>query len=248
MTIRSNKQLDRLLLIGRIVAETLKLMQDSVQPGMTTAELNRIGAKHLAQCGARPAPIIAYKFPGETCISINDECAHGIPGKRVIRPGDLVNIDVSAELGGVYADCGGTVGVGTVSKANQRLMQYTRQALDAAMHVARADAPINVIGYAVEGVAKRGGYSIITALGGHGVGHKLHEEPRNIPNHFDRKERRPLKEGTVLTIEPFFAMGDGEIYEADDGWTLKMEDGLNACQYEHTIVITRGKPIVVTAL
>jgi methionyl aminopeptidase len=248
MTIHNDEQLQALLRIGRIVATTLKRMQDAVKPGMTTAELNAIGAKYLAQHGANAAPIVTYNFPGETCISINEEAAHGIPGKRVIRPGDLVNIDVSAELDGIYADTGGTVAVPTVSQEAERLMQFTRAALDAACSAVTAGKPLWVIGQAVEGVARRGGYNVIRELGGHGVGHSLHEEPRNIPNFFTKRARTQLTEGMVLTIEPFLTRGAGHIYEADDGWTLRTTQHTLACQYEHTIVVTRGAPILVTAL
>jgi methionyl aminopeptidase len=189
-----------------------------------------------------------YKFPAETCISINDEAAHGIPGDRVIETGDLVNIDVSAELGGVFADTGGTVAVAPVSADSQRLCDYTCKALNAALGVVSAGRPLNVIGQAVEHVARQGGYNIIRDLGGHGVGHSLHEEPRNVPNFYTKRARGMLTEGMVLTIEPFLTPGVGRIFTADDGWTLKTEGGQRACQYEHTIVITQGKPILVTAV
>ncbi len=248
MTIYTDDQLQALMRIGKIVATTLKIMQDAVRPGIRTEELNEIGARYLYKQGATPAPIADYQFPAETCISINEEAAHGIPGRRVVRPGDLVNIDVSAELGGIYADTGGTVAVPTASREAERLMQHTRAALDAACHVVTAGKPLSVIGQAVESVARKGGYKVIRELGGHGVGYSLHEEPRNIPNFHTRSARTQLVNGMVLTIEPFLTRGSAHIYEDEDGWTLRTTHHTLACQYEHTVVITRGKPILVTAL
>ncbi|MCC6614340.1 MAG: type I methionyl aminopeptidase [Anaerolineae bacterium] len=248
MTITTEKQLSKLLRIGKICGTTLKMMQEAVKPGMTTAELNDIGARYLYEQGAHPAPILMYKFPGATCISINDEAAHGIPGDRVIKAGDLVNIDVSAELDGYFADCGGTIAVPPISIENKRLCDFTLAALEAAADVVTADRPLYVIGQAVEGVARKGGYNIIRELSGHGVGRSLHEEPRHVPNFFTKRAKQPLTDGMVLTLEPFLTRGIGKVVTADDGWTLKTVGGSPACQYEHTVVITRGKPILVTAV
>lgn len=248
MTIYTDDQLQALQRIGRIVATTLKIMQDAVRPGISTEELNEIGARYLYQQGATPAPIADYQFPAETCISINEEAAHGIPGRRVVRPGDLVNIDVSAELGGIYADTGGTVAVPTVSREAERLVQHTRAALDAACDVVTAGKPLWVIGDAIQKIARKGGYNIIRELGGHGVGYSLHEDPRNVPNFSTRSARQQLTNGMVLTIEPFLTRGSGHIYEDYDGWTLRTTQHTLACQFEHTAVITTGKPILVTAL
>ncbi len=248
MTVKSERDLKKLMRIGRICGEALRLMQEAIKPGITTAELNDIGAHYLAQKGARPAPIVMYKFPAATCISINDEAAHGIPGERKIQPGDLVNVDVSAELDGFFADTGGTVAVPPVSIENQHLCDCTRAALDAALDAVTAGRPLYVIGQAIEGVARRGGYNVIRELGGHGVGRSLHEEPRNVPNFFTKRAKTTLVEGMTLTIEPFLTRGIGRIYTADDGWTLKTMSGHHACQYEHTIVITRGKPLLTTLI
>ncbi len=248
MSIQSENDLVKLLRIGRIVGLTLKAMQDALEPGMTTAQLDAIGAAFLKQHSARSAPQITYQFPGATCISINDEAAHGIPGSRVIQPGDLVNIDVSAELDGFFADTGATMPVPPTSDEQQRLCDFTQAALDRALEAVTAGKPINVIGKAVETEARRGGYNIIRELGGHGIGRKLHEEPRNVPNFFTKRASHPLTEGLVLTIEPFLTTGIGRVVTADDGWTLKTPNGALAAQYEHTVVITKGKPILITAV
>lgn len=248
MIIHNDKQLQALLRIGKIVGDTLKLMQDSVEPGMTTEELNDIGADYLFNHDANPAPIVTYDFPGETCISINDEVAHGIPSRRVIKRGDLVNIDVSAELGGIFADTGGTVAVPPVSSDGKRLMDVTLHALNATCDVVTAGQSLSIIGQTIEGIARRSGYNVIRQLGGHGVGYALHEEPEDIPNFYNRRARTLMPEGLVMTIEPFLTRGSGRIVTLDDGWTIRTKQRTLACQYEHTVVITRGKPILATAV
>ena len=247
MSIESEKDLIGLMAIGRIVGLTLRHMAQALEVGMTTADLDAIGAAFLAQHGARSAPILTYKFPGHTCISINDEAAHGIPGPRVIQPGDLVNIDVSAELDGYWAETGASFPVGEVSAEAQRLCDATRSALDAAIGAARAGQPIHAVGRAVEAVAKAGGYGIIRDLPGHGVGRALHEKPQ-IYNYFNRRAHQPFTEGLVVTLEPFLTTGSGRIRTDPDGWTLRAVDGGLCAQYEHTVIITDGEPILVTAV
>jgi methionyl aminopeptidase len=248
MTIESEKDLAGLMKIGRIVAQAVKEMQRALRPGITTAELDDIGAAFLASHGARSAPILTYKYPGHTCISVNDEAAHGIPGDYVIQPSDLVNIDVSAELDGYFADTGASIQVEPYTEGKQRLCKYTKKALQAAINAVRDGEPLNVIGKAVESVAHPAGYSIIRELGGHGVGRALHEPPHAIPHYFVRGARQKLKEGMVITLEPFLTTGAIHIKTDPDGWTLRTPDGSLAAQYEHTVVITKGAPILVTAL
>ncbi|RPJ36453.1 MAG: type I methionyl aminopeptidase [Chloroflexi bacterium] len=248
MTIDSPDDIVRLKRIGRIVALTLKEMQENVRPGITTAELDEIGAAVLKQHGARSAPQLAYNFPGATCISINDEAAHGIPGSRQVQPGDLVNLDVSAELDEVYADAALTIPVLPVDTQRHNLVLCSQRALKKAIHAARAGQPINVIGRAVENEARGCGFTTIMDLGGHGVGRKIHEEPHNVANYDNPNDHRLLTEGMVLTIEPFITTGARRVYTAADGWTLKTSDGSLSAQCEHTLVITRGKPIIITDL
>ena len=248
MTIENEAELAALLRIGRIVGLTLQHMSAAIEPGMSTAALDDVGARFLRQQGARSAPILTYNFPGHTCISLNDEAAHGIPGKRLIRPGDLVNIDVSAELDGYFADTGSSFGVPPLTRAQRKLLATGRQALDAAIAAARAGQRLSVIGRAVERVARPAGFQIIRELGGHGVGRGLHEAPHTVPHYFNRQARSKLREGMVLTLEPFLTTGKPHIRKAADGWTLRTIDGALAAQFEHTVVITRGKPVLVTAL
>ncbi|CAM2065659.1 type I methionyl aminopeptidase [Sulfidibacter corallicola] len=247
MSIDTDKDLEQLKRIGRIVALTLQTMLDQVKPGITTAELDHIGGKMLAKHGARSAPKITYDFPGHTCISINDEVAHGIPkADRVIRAGDLVNIDVSAELNGYFADSGASIPVPPTPQLFTKLCRSTRSALKAGMKAARAGQPLNRIGKAISKEAYRAGFGVIHNLCSHGVGRALHEEPEYIPSYYDSRDKRTLHEGQVITIEPFLTNGPPMAFQDRDGWTLRTQEGCFAAQYEHTIVITKRQPIVIT--
>ncbi|MBB6095093.1 methionyl aminopeptidase [Povalibacter uvarum] len=246
MTIETQSDLEGLQRIGRIVSLVLHEMLERLEPGMTTAELDAFGAQRLADHGARSAPKITYGFPGATCISINEEAAHGIPGARRIAAGDVVNVDVSAELDGFFADTGGTRVVPPADDVSLRLCDATKEALESAMRQARAGNRINQIGKAIERVAKRERFNIIRNLGSHGVGRALHEEPGHIPGFYDVTDRRVLRQGMVITIEPFLSTRTTMVEQASDGWTLFGPPGTRSAQYEHTMVITRGEPIVVT--
>jgi methionyl aminopeptidase len=246
MTIETEDDVAALKCIGKIVSYVLQEMLDAAEPGMTTRELDSFGERLLEQHGARSAPRLTYNFPGATCISINEEAAHGIPGDRVIRPGDVLNVDVSAELGGYFADTGGTRIVPPANPQKTRLCHATRTALEQAMKEARAGQPINAIGAAIQRTARAHGFRVIENLGSHGVGRALHEAPKHIPGYFDPTDRRVLKEGMVITIEPFLSTKSRVVSEAGDGWTLVGVHGNLSAQYEHTMIITRGAPIVVT--
>ena len=246
MTVETEKDLNGLQRIGRIVADCLKSMGNSIEPGMTTRELDELGEKFLNHYGARSAPKLTYGFPGTTCISINHEIAHGLPSERKIAAGDLVNIDVSAELDGFFADTGGTFITPPTNESKERICNATRLALQAAIDQAKAGRPLNVIGRAIEQTANRHSLTIIKNLGSHGVGRALHEEPKFIAPFFDPNDRRRLREGMVITIEPFLSTGAREAIEADDGWTLYTATRYLTAQYEHTMVITKGQPLIVT--
>ena len=247
MIIRNAADVDALWRIGRIVADVLRQMLAALEPGRTTREIDALGASLLAAAGARSAPILVYDFPGATCISINEEVAHGIPGDRVIAAGDVVNVDVSAELGGYFADTGGTRVIAPSNALKDRLCEASRAALGAAMSVARAGAPINAIGCAIEQTAGRYGFRSVQNLGSHGVGLTLHDEPDFIQGYDDPRDARVLEEGMVITIEPFISTRSRRLREAADGWTLRAGAGNLSAQYEHTLIITRAEPIVLTA-
>lgn len=246
MIVAGDADIEALRRIGGIVARVTQAMLDALEPGMTTRELDALGAGLLAAQGARSAPQLVYDFPGETCISINEEAAHGIPGDRVIQAGDVVNVDVSAELGGYFADTGGTRVVPPSNEIKDRLCTASREALNHALAQVRAGERINVIGRAIEATARRHRFIVIENLGSHGVGRGLHEEPSFIQGYDNPKDRRLLKEGMVITIEPFLSTHSRFLQEADDGWTLRGEDGSLSAQYEHTLIVTKGAPIVVT--
>lgn len=246
MTIETDEDLQGLKAAGKAVATVLKKMMAYAEPGMRTFELDQYGGKLLEEYGAISAPLLSYNFPGFTCISINEEAAHGIPGARIIQKGDMVNIDVSAKLGDYFADTGGSFVVPPIAPHKQRLCDSTMLALKSAMKSARADQPINGIGKAIQKVARDKGYRIIKNLCSHGVGRSLHEEPKEIPGYYVPEDRRRLHEGLVITIEPFLSTKSRFVEEADDGWTLSGVKGNLSAQYEHTMVITKGEPIIVT--
>lgn len=248
MTIDSDADLAGLKEIGRIVAQAIQEVKQHVRPGITTRELDEIAESFLFKFGARSAPRLVYDFPGTTCISINEQAAHGIPGARLIQPGDLVNVDISAELNGYFADAAITIPVPPVGTLQQRLVRHTQAALSKAIEAVQAGRPMNVIGRAIEQEARRGGFTVLHDLGGHGVGRSIHEEPSHVASYFNPRERRRLREGLVITIEPFLTTGANHVVTQPDGWTLLTANGGLSTQFEHTLVVTRGRPIVVTAL
>lgn len=248
MTIENDEDLKKLRIIGRIVFETMMLMSKKIEPGMTTLELDQFGRLNLEKYGANSAPRLSYNFPGYTCISINEEAAHGIPSDRQIKAGDVVNIDVSAELNGIFGDTGGTFLVPPIDPKLEYLCQCTRKALRKAMNAARDGNRVNQIGLAIAKTARQSGFVTIKDLGSHGVGRSLHEEPHFIANYYDKSDKRFLHEGQVITIEPFLSTRNEQTKTEDDGWTLTTGLGNFSAQYEHTMVITKGKPLVMTAL
>ena len=248
MTITTEEQLEKLKAIGRICAVARDAMANAMRAGMTTAELDEIGAKILAENGAQSAPILTYDFPGHTCISVNEEIAHGIPGDRVLKEGDLVNIDVSAAKDGVFADCGASFVLGKGDRRLETLCRDGKKAMWAGIGAVKSGAPLADIGNAIGKVAKRGGYTLIRNLASHGVGDSLHDQPGEIPTWPERSERRRISDGLVFTIEPFLSLGGhyAEQKSDDDEWTL-VADPLAPCvQYEHTIVATPRGALVVT--
>lgn len=246
MSIEGPNDLEMLRRIGAIVAKARDAMLEEVRAGVTTAELDEVGRDVLVANGARSAPQLAYNFPGWTCISVNDELAHGIPSKsKVLREGDLVNVDVSAELEGYWADTGASAPVGTVAPKLRQLLWTTREAQAEAMNAARAGEALNRIGAVVERKAKRNGFRVVRTLGGHGVGRHIHEPP-HVSNVFEKRDKTVLWEGLVLTIEPFLTTRATDVVEADDGWTLRTPDGSVGAQFEHTFVVTKDRPIILT--
>src|SRR5208282_126760 len=246
MSIQTDEELEALRAIGCIVARALREMARQVRPGISTAELDAIGAKLLEKEGARSAPRIVYGFPGAVCISVNDEIVHGIPGARVVAAGDLVKLDLTAEKDGFMADAAVTVTVPPASDEAARLAKCAERAFQRAMHEARSGRRVCDIGAAVDSEVRRSGFSGVRELCGHGIGRTIHDEPQ-VPNYWQPRQRYRLTEGLVITVEPILAAGRGETVLAADGWTMKTADHSLAAHYEHTIVITRDAPILLTA-
>jgi methionyl aminopeptidase len=229
---------------GRVVAETLRELARRVRPGVSTGELDDVAGQIFASHGARSGPQLDYGFPGTTCISVNDEAVHGIPGRRRLKAGDLVKLDVTAELDGFYADACRTVMVGRVRPREQRLVGAAQSALRRGLEAATAGANVGAIGAAVQTEVAKRGFSVCDALSGHGIGRRIHEEP-DVPN--IAWDGPVLTNGLVITVEPIIAAGSGEVYVDDDGWTIRTEDGSPSAHFEHTIVVTEAAPILVTA-
>jgi methionyl aminopeptidase len=246
MSVKSNRDLAGLKAIGKIVSMVLREMAAHVRPGITTAALDEIGARMLAAHGARSAPPLVYGFPGAVCISINDEALHGIPGGRAVAAGDLVKLDLVAEKDGYMADAAVTVPVPPVSEAARGLAHCAERAFHKAMQVARAGHRIWEIGRAVEGEVRRSGFSVMRDFCGHGVGRTIHEDPQ-VPNYENGRARQRLSEGLVITVEPIIASGGGAGVRDRDNWTIRTADGSLAAHFEHTIVVTRDAPILLTA-
>jgi methionyl aminopeptidase len=232
--------------VGRVVARTLDAMRSAVRPGITTAELDDVAARIFEEHGARSGPRIVYDFPGTTCISVNDEVVHGIPGPRVLQPGDLVTLDVTAELDGYFADAAVTVAVAPARPPALELVECAKTAFTRALDVARAGARVSAIGRVVEATVRERGFSVFRDLCGHGIGRTIHEDP-SVPNHFDPRARQVLADGLVITIEPLVTTGSGRSRLARDRWTVLSADGGLAAHHEHTIVIGRGAPTILTA-
>ena len=248
MSIESEDDLEGLRRAGRVVALAIAEMRRSVRPGISTRELDRIGRRVFRENGARSAPQLAYGFPGINCISLNDEAVHGVPSpRRFIARGDLVKIDVTAELDGYMADAAVTVEAGSWTASKQRLLRAAASALGRGLRAARAGAPINALGRAIDSEIARWGYRVIPELGGHGIGRRIHEAP-SIPNYFDASATAVLTEGLVVTVEPIIAAGVGRVRQARNGWTLSTTDGGLSAHVEHTIVVTDGRPLILTRL
>jgi methionyl aminopeptidase len=246
MSITSNTELQGMQMVSEAVGRILKEMREYARPGITTAELDEYGGQLLDRAGVRSAPKITYGFPGYTCISVNNEVAHGIPGNRVLHEGDLVNIDVSGELKGYWSDNGGSFVLGQDIYNHAPLVAASRQILHKAIGQIRGGVKIADIGRLIETEAKRSGYRVIRNLVGHGVGRSLHEEPKEIPNFYDKYNRARFTKNSVVAIETFISTRASYAYSKGDGWTLVTNDGSFVAQHEHTIVVTDAEPIILT--
>ncbi len=247
MTIGSRADLRGMQAVGRVVADTLAYLSTEVRPGISTGELDELAASHLRRRGARSAPQLAYGFPGFICISVNDEVVHGVPGARRLLASDLVKIDVTAELDGYVADAARSIALPAAPSAARRLTHCARRAFRAGMGSAQAGGALRAIGGAIEHQTERCGFSVLRELSGHGVGRAIHEAP-TVLNYEDVREERMLNEGLVLAVEPLISERRAQVVEQSDGWTLRTHNGALAAHYENTVVIQRGRPLILTAV
>jgi methionyl aminopeptidase len=245
LSIQDEQELACLKAAGRIVRLVLDAMKAEVRPGVTTRSLDESGARVMREHGARSAPAMVYQFPGASCISLNDEAVHGIPGDRKLREGDLVKLDVTVEKDGYMADAAITVPVGRVSPQAEKLMACAERAFHQAMLVARAGFRVFEIGKMVEREVCKSGFAVVRELGGHGIGRTIHEPP-HVPNYPDPEARQIMKEGLVITVEPIISSGSGQVFTDKDGWTLRTLDHALSAHFEHNLVITSGSPILLT--
>ncbi|MFX3675108.1 MAG: type I methionyl aminopeptidase [Paenisporosarcina sp.] len=248
MIAKTAKDFEAFKKIGRIVAEIRDAMRLATKPGMTTKEIDEIGGRMFEEKGAISGPKGEYDFPGFTCISVNEEVAHGIPGSRILKDGDLVNIDVSGSYNGYFADTGISFVIGEGDEKKEKLCEVAESSFNRAMLKVKAGARLNQIGKAVEREAKKNGFTVIMNLTGHGIGKSLHEAPQHILNYYDAWEPTILKEGMVLAVEPFISEKAEHIVESGDGWTFLTPDKSFVAQIEHTIIVTKDEPIILTKI
>ena len=246
MSITTAEQFEKLRACGIIVAKALRAMAAEVRPGVTTSELSEIGSRILAAHGAHSSPPMVYGFPGDVCISVNDEVVHGVPGGRRISPGDLVKLDLAAEKDGYHTDSAVTIEVPPSAAGSHELMRCAEKAFRQGLQAARPGNRTKDIGRAVEREVRRRGFRVVPELGGHGIGRTIHEEP-SVPNFANPMARDILTEGLVITIEPIIVTGSGRVTLDRDGWTVRTADHGLSAHYEHTIVITKGEPFLLTA-
>lgn len=248
MSISTEKDKDGMQQASDAVAITLRQMQAYARPGMSTKELDEYGGALLAQMGARSAPALTYDFPGYTCISVNEEAAHGIPSAhKILKEGDLINIDVSAELHGYWADNGGSFILGEDVYGHGKLVSASKAILKKAISQIKGGVRISEIGRLIETEARKAGYTVIKNLTGHGIGRSLHEEPHEIANYCDRYNTARFKKNSVVAIETFISTRSTIAETQADGWTLIGNKGGFVAQHEHTIMVTDGKPVIFTA-
>lgn len=249
MSITKETELAGMKKASEAVAITLKEMSSYAQPGITTKQLDDYGAKILSAFGARSAPNLAYGFPGCTCISVNNEFCHGIPSNnKILKEGDLVNIDVSAELDGFWSDNGSSFVLGADINHHQKLIDASKQILHKVIYNIKGGVRISDIGHLIETEAKKKGYKVIKNLTGHGIGRSLHEAPREIANYKDRFNQERFKKNTVVAIETFITTTSTYAETLNDGWTMVGNKGGFMAQHEHTIVVTDGEPMILTAM
>ncbi|MEW5702687.1 MAG: type I methionyl aminopeptidase [Candidatus Zixiibacteriota bacterium] len=247
ISVKTRDQIEQMRLAGRLVAETLDLVERMIRPGMKTAELDKMAEEFIRAHGAEPAFKGYLDYPATLCISVDDVVVHGIPGERELREGQIVSVDVGVCRDGWYGDAARTLKIGEVPSAAERLMSVTQEALRRGIAQARSGHRLGDISAAVQTYAEENGYSVVRDLVGHGIGRKMHEEPQ-VPN-FGRPHTGPtLKPGIVLAIEPMINAGGPRIQFDADKWTVRTADGSLSAHFEHTVAITENGPDVLTVV
>jgi methionyl aminopeptidase len=245
MTVRSAGDLAGMKRVGAVVHHALGALKAAVRPGVTPADLDRLCGEVFARYGAKSAPREVYGAPVNVFVSLNADVVHGLPSRIPLEPGDVVKLDVTPVLDGFVADAAVTVALPPVSPRAAALIACTEAAFWAGLKRVRAGRPLSGVGRAVEREVSRCGFRVIRELAGHGVGRTIHEEPE-VPNCFDPAERRRLNEGLVLALEPMIAAGRSDTETRPDGWTIGTKDGSLTAHFEHTVMVTRGKPLILT--
>ena len=245
ISIKSRREMEAMERAGAIVGSTLTLLKKSVEPGITTADLNRIADKNIRSMGAVPTFLGYHGFPGAICASVNEEIVHGIPGKRVLKEGDIIKMDVGATIDGFIGDAAISVAVGEIDADVQKLMDDTEASLYAGIEAAQPGNRIGDIGAAVSGYAIPRGYGVVRQFVGHGVGRYLHEDPQ-VPNYGEAGKGILLRPGMCICIEPMLNMGTEDTTILDDDWTVVTADGALSAHFEHTLAITADGPKILT--
>ena len=246
ITLKSSHEIDLMRRSGKITAAARALAGEMVKPGVTTQEINDAVERFIRKQGAVPSFLHYNGYPASVCISVNDEIIHGIPGKRVLREGDIVSVDVGAYIGGFHGDCAATFPCGRISPEARRLIDVTRQSFFEGIRFAREGQRLQDISAAVQSYVERNGFSVVREYVGHGVGAKMHEAPE-VPNFGRPGHGARLLRGMTLAVEPMVNAGAAAITQLSDGWTVKTADGKWAAHYENTILITDGEPEILTA-
>lgn len=245
MSVDSPEQLEGLRRAGHVVAETLRLLRSAVAPGVRTRELDARAADVFAARGARSGPILTYAYPGSICVSVDEEVVHGVPGDRALVDGELVTLDVAAELDGYHANAAITLPVGRIDDRRRRLLLATQSGLTAGINASRAGATLRDVGAAIEREVDQYGFKVIRELTGHGIGRAMHEKP-TVFNWAAPHAATRLTPGLVFTIEPMVSAGTTRVRLRPDGWTVQTDDGSPSAHVEHTIMVTCGRPLVLT--
>ena len=245
ITLKSAREIEAMRRAGKITAAARALAGEMVKPGVTTREIDKAVCQFIRSQGAEPSFLNYNGYPASVCISVNDEVIHGIPGKRVLREGDVVSVDVGAYIGGFHGDCAATYACGKISDEARRLIDVTRQSFFEGLRYAREGYRVSDIGHAVQEYVEANGFSVLREYVGHGVGREMHEAPE-VPNYGPPGHGPKLLRGMTIAVEPMVNAGAADIRQMPDGWTVKTADGKYAAHYENTILITSGEPELLT--